>query len=193
MPSNLTLASDQHPAKLAGRNFDAICSKREPTRDEIAEHLVWGSSYQRLPMIMEMIPFLSRPMLFEVVGNNWTGFDNIGQYRLPLAKLLRSATRAELDLMMTTDERSALAAMPDEITVYRGCYPINRHGLSWSTDINIAAHFPTLTRYKRPSEQPLLLRAIAYRDRAVAKHGRSEGEVIVVDAHRVEEVAHASA
>ena len=193
MPPNLTLVSVQHPAKVASRKFDAICSKREPTRNEIAEHLCWGNSYQRLPMIMEMIPFLSRPMLFDVLGSGWTGFDNIGQFRLPLAKLLRSATRAELDLMMTTDERAALAAMPEEITVYRGCYPINRHGLSWSTDINIAAHFPTLMRYRRPGEQPLLLRGIAYRDRAVAKHGRSEGEVIVVDAHRVEEVAHASA
>jgi hypothetical protein len=178
---------------MAARKFDAICSKREPTRDEIAEHLVWGDSYQRLPMIMEMIPFLSRPMLFEVLGSGWTGFDNIGQFRLPLAKLLRSATRAELDLMMTPEERAALAAMPDEITVYRGCYQINRHGLSWSTDINIAARFPTLHRYSRPGEQPILLQAIAYRDRAVAMHGRSEDEVIVVDAHQVEEVAYASA
>lgn len=111
----------------------------------------------------------------------------------PLAKLLRSATKAERDLMMTTDERAALAAMPEEITVYRGCYEINRRGLSWTTDINIAARFPTLHRYSRPGEQPILLQAIAYRDRAVAKHGRSEDEVIVVDAHQVEEVAYASA
>ena len=193
MRPNLTIVPDQHPAKEANRKFHAICAKREPTRDEINDHIVWGDSYQRLPMIMQMIPFLSRPMLFEVLGDCWTGFDNIGHYRLPLAKLLRSATRAELDLMMTTEERSALAAMPDEITVFRGCYPINRHGLSWSTDINIAAHLPTLMRYKRPGERPLLLRAIAYRDRAVAKHGRSEDEVIVVDAHQVEEVAYASA
>lgn len=179
----------QHPGKVARRDFYGICAQREPTRDEVEEFLTWGDSYERLPMLLEILPHLPRPMLFGVLGDYWEGFDNIGPHRLPLAKLLRSATKAERDLMMTTDERAALAAMPEEITVYRGCYEINRRGLSWTTDINIAAHFPTLHRYKRHGEKPLLLKAIAYRDRAVVKLGRSENEVIVVDAHHVEEVA----
>lgn len=168
-----------------------IAEQRDVTCDDVEELLVWGDSYQQLPMLMDMLPHLPRPVLFHVLGNYWEGFDNIGHFRLPLAKLLRSASRAELDLMMDIDERAALAAMPDAITVYRGCYGINRRGLSWTTDIKVAAKFPTLMRYRRPGERPLLLRATAYRDRAVVKLGRSESEVIVFDA--MVEVTHAAA
>jgi hypothetical protein len=177
--------------EIARRNLRDIMKERSPTTDEVRNVLVWGDSYERLPMLLEMLPHLSRTVLFEVLGENWQGFDNIGKYRLPLAKLLRSASRAELDLMMTNDEREALAAMPDEITVYRGCYQINRHGLSWSTDIGIAASFPTLVRYSRPGDKPLLLRAAAYRDRAVLKLDRDESEVIVWDPHEVRECSNA--
>lgn len=170
-----------------------IAEQREVTCDDVEELLVWGDSYQRLPMLLEMLPHLPRPVLFQVLGNYWQGFDNIGHFRLPLAKLLRSASRAELDLMMDADEINALAAMPNAITVYRGCYAINRRGLSWTTDIEVAAKFPTLMRYRRPGERPLLLRATAYRGRAVVKLGRDESEVIVFDAHDVVEVAHAPA
>lgn len=88
--------------------------------------------------------------------------------------------------MMCAEERAALAALPECITVYRGCYAVNRAGLSWTTDRALAAGFPALARYRRRVERPLLRTGIVRRDRAVLKLDREEQEVV---AHYVSIVA----
>ena len=61
-------------------------------------------------------------------------------------------------LMMDEDERAAWRALPDVVTVYRGCSQVNMNGLSWSLRRDTAANFPRLNRYMPPSGfEPLLL------------------------------------
>jgi hypothetical protein len=81
--------------------------------------------------------------------------------------------------MMTYEERDQLEALPDVVTIYRGCYQNNKHGLSWSLSKEIAEKFPLLNRYWRPTEQPYLVTAKVNKDDIIAlKNDRGESEVI---------------
>ena len=80
--------------------------------------------------------------------------------------------------MMDPDERAALARLPTNFAVYRGCYEINRKGLSWTIEWATAARFPYLMRYWRPKESPLLITGTVLRDRTVLKLDRNEQEII---------------
>lgn len=158
------------------------------TADEIHELIRFSDSYGRLPDFLDYRFAMTREVFFEVLGDIWQCCDNIGLYKRVLRPILREASRAELDLMMTAEERSALAAMPDSITVFRGCYAVNRLGLSWTTDVVVARTFPTYHRYRRPNDEPLLLQAKVAKSRAVLKLGRCEREVIATDPKAVVEL-----
>lgn len=63
------------------------------------------------------------------------------------------------DRDMWSDEAQALyAELPDIVTIYRGGYASNIHGLCWSLDREIAESFPTLNGHRKPG-QPLLAKA----------------------------------
>jgi hypothetical protein len=81
---------------------------------------------------------------------------------------------------MTAEEQATLAMLPEQITIYRGCGPKNKSGLSWTLNRETAVKFPFMARYR--TEQPILLRATISKHRAAAlKLERGEDEVIVVD------------
>ena len=81
---------------------------------------------------------------------------------------------------MNADEKEAFARLRDKITIHRGCGPINKLGISWSLNREIATRFPFSQRYH--TDQPLLLTATISKDRVAAlKLGRAEQEVIVID------------
>ena len=147
--------------------------------DDASEFLTrWCNSLERLPEVLSMRRRMSAPDWWRLLGAEWDGFDNVGIHRHRLRAYLVRANAANLRAMMRRHERRALAAMPEVLTVYRGCYSINRHGLSWTLCKETAAAFPTLNRYRRNGDTPLLLTGTAPRDRAVLKLGRSEREVI---------------
>ena len=68
--------------------------------------------------------------------------------------------------------------MPEVITIYRGCYPNNQSGLSWSTDKEIAAGFTLQNRYQQPGQPRLLLEARIRREHAILLLERNEQEII---------------
>jgi hypothetical protein len=138
------------------------------------------NSYNRMATALSLFErFPARRLeCFSALGEAWSMCDNVSFYRCSLRRLLGSATPQELDAMMSSDERAALAAMPPSFEVWRGCYAINRAGMSWTLDRECAKRFPTLSRYKRPGDQPLLRMGKVRRDRAVLKLDRSEKEVI---------------
>lgn len=55
---------------------------------------------------------------------------------------------------------------------------MNRDGLSWTLCREVACRFPTLHRYKREVDVPLLLTGAAERASVVLKLDRGEREVI---------------
>jgi hypothetical protein len=80
--------------------------------------------------------------------------------------------------MMNEDEQVAYDALPEIITLYRGCYQNNKLGFSWSLEADVARKFPQFTRYRQDG-QPLLVKATAKKTSIAAiKLGRGEVEII---------------
>ena len=157
------------------------------TYDEAQNVLFMCNSYSRLPRLLQM--FFDHELPYEdcyrLLGEFWTMCDNIGIYKKAVRSWLTfglpASTRHE---MMTDEENAALAALPEVVTIYRGCAWANRNGLSWTLDKNIAAGFPFLNRYR--VKEPILITARIRRDRIVAlKLDRKEQEVICINPKRI--------
>jgi len=137
-----------------------------------------NDSYSLLGALLEAEPLLDRESFFKALGRFWCYCDNVSTYQNELTQLLTGASRNELNLMMEPEELSSLAKMPASIKIYCGCYEDNKNGLSWTTDKAVAESFPTLLRYQRPNEIPLLLEGSIDKQRAVLKLERDEWEII---------------
>jgi len=120
-----------------------------------------------------------------LLGRHWIEFDNIHLYLDDLLDEESSPLYSFVDYrglpvhaMMDDDEQAAYEALPDEITVYRGCYKGNIQGLSWTLDAEVAKKFPSLVRYRQKG-QPLLVKAMTKKKDIIAvKSGRKESEII---------------
>lgn len=135
-------------------------------------------SYSRMRVVLNNRLHMPRSQWFEQLGQAWDLCDNIAVHRVELRRILSAASVSELQLMMTAEERKKLATLSDKIEIWRGCYAVNRAGLSWTMDRNIAIRFPTLHRYRRDGDRPILRHGFVRRDRAVLKLDRSESEII---------------
>ena len=81
---------------------------------------------------------------------------------------------------MSSDKRVAMQALPDVITIYRGCYDHNRQGLSWTLDRDIAMRFAgQLNRYSHQGKTPMILSARIRKIGTFLKLDRDEQEVVV--------------
>lgn len=129
-------------------------------------------------MVLSMHRFMSAPDWWRLLGAEWDGFDNVAAHKDRLRALLSRANPRNLLAMMSGHEVAALAGMPETLTVYRGCYGVNADGLCWSLCKTTAREFPTLNRYRRPGDTPMLLTGRVARSRAVLKLCRQENEVI---------------
>lgn len=149
------------------------------TKESAKESLRFCDSYSRLPEILEML-FQDDTEWLSLLGREWEGFDNIGVHldellMSPFGELLGQGPISE---MMTEQEQQIYDELPEFVTIYRGCFAINKKGLCWTTDINVAKKFPTLNRY-RQAGQPLLIKAVAKKTNVLAvKLGREEMEII---------------
>jgi hypothetical protein len=137
-------------------------------------------SYSRIPTLLAVSDIIQRDLFFMLLGEIWTESDNISQYKDVLKDKLVNAKRFHLDLMMDAEEFDKLSKMPQMLEVYRGCYPDNMDGFSWSLDINIAQSFTQIPRYKRDCLPPLLLKGYVNKAEVIFKQNRSESEIIVL-------------
>lgn len=163
----------------AMRAIEAVRSARRWTFEEASNHVFrWCNSYERLPVVLSLRGKMAAPDWWRLLGEQWTCFDNVAEYKERLRTYLLRANAKNLSAMMTEDEHLELAAMPDVLTVYRGCYQVNADGLSWSLDRKIAAKIPSLSRYRRQNDTPLLLQGKVKKSRAVLMLGRNEQEIV---------------
>lgn len=127
---------------------------------------------------------MNRRSWLRLLGEYWSGLDDLYVWNITLRKLLPSRT---IMLMMDQHERAAWHELPAAVTVYRGCSEINMSGLSWSLCPEVAARFPTLMRYAPPAkQQPLLLTGQVAKSRITAiKLDRSEQEIIALNIRQV--------
>ena len=155
------------------------------TLEEARAKTKFCSSDTKLPSLLNLWGVMDLHDWRTLLGEEWTMCDNVWAYRkcLKRAMFLTCTPQTCLE-MMTPRECEALAALPEHVTVYRGCGPKNVIGCCWSLDRDTAESFPTLVRYRQ--EDPLLVTATVRRDRIVAlKLNRSEREVITFNARRV--------
>jgi hypothetical protein len=138
-------------------------------------------SYDLLPALIISHELMDRNLWLATVGLNWSSFDNVWEYREKLLNLFQGLTRKQFDLLMDEDEINCLNKMPESIDIFRGCYEINKNGISWTTKREIAEEFTTLNRYRIDGGIPLLLEATFPRSHAVLKLHRQEFEIIVTD------------
>jgi hypothetical protein len=163
------------------------------TYEQGREAIKFCNSYSRLPDLLGLHRFGSDERYVEhkdwcrLLGEEWSGFDNIATYRTQLRFVLAHGSRRMPDterLMMDATELAAFDALPEKVTIYRGCGPDNIIGCSWTADRDIAMQFPFLNRYKQ--DEPLLVTATVRKHRIVAlKNDRDESEVITFGARRV--------
>jgi hypothetical protein len=170
------------------RDFGAFLAMRErqqerqTTIEAAKRRLLLRCSYSRLDELLDLFAEMSYPDWLAVCGWSWTMCDNIGRARLLLRQLLPA--RGPVAPLMDVEGCLAWDALPERVTVYRGCGPVNMLGASWSLSRDVAARFPFLSRYRQA--QPLLVTATVRRDRVLAvKLQRNEAEVITFDARRV--------
>jgi hypothetical protein len=146
--------------------------------DELLEMVVGG---MRMDALLTMQSYIEEEEWFRLLGRHWSACDRIGADGKVLRRILRSATPVQIDMMMTDRERAFRDQLPEKFIAYRGCYELNRDGLSYSSRKEIAEKFPFLARYRQQSGQPLLLTARVDRIKAIVKLDRGEREIIAVN------------
>lgn len=143
--------------------------------DEAHEILVWKDSYQRLQTLISLHSKMDRVDWLMVLGELITGSDDLWEFHKELKE--RLGTKGPINELMDDDERSIYMGLPDVVTVYRGCGPHNRKGMSWSLDRAVAEKFPFLNRYAVAS--PGLITGRVKKNRILAyKNDRNEQEIL---------------
>ncbi|MEB3360796.1 MAG: hypothetical protein VKI42_01575 [Synechococcaceae cyanobacterium] len=146
------------------------------------EALDWADSYSRMAALLDLYRETPYREWMALLGEHWPSCDNIGRHRLLLRQLLPE--HGPVIEMMTAEELDQYNALPDRLTVFRGCGPNNMLGASWSLSRDVAASFPMLNRYRQA--EPLLVTAKVKRESVLAvKLDRDELEIITFGARRI--------
>lgn len=115
---------------------------------------------------------------WRLLRDNWSGCDDLANVVEGMREIIGEAEPRELLWAMTPYERKTWRALPDTLTVYRGCYDHNRDGLSWSLSRKVAERFTTLQRYHHTDESSLLLTGTVSKHSVFLKTDRHEREVV---------------
>lgn len=148
------------------------------TVEDADDLLCLAGSKSRGRLLMRLESSMRLDDWMRLVCNNWTACDDLAAVRNEMAEIFANMPPKCLRLTMTPKERKALRALPEAITVYRGCYEHNRDGLSWSLSKAIAEEFVTKNRYRHDDKQALLLIGSVNRDRVFLKLDREELEIV---------------
>ena len=161
------------PMKLQSLNSETCLSV-----ENAIVGLVFHDSYERLPAILNLGEWMGYADFLRLLGEEWSSFDNVSQH---IDELWASPlTNADFPVreMMTPNEQAAYDALPDVVTIYRGCYAENKWGLSWSLDKAVAERFPSLLRYRQPGQAILVTAKVEKKNIIAVKLSREESEII---------------
>jgi len=138
-----------------------------------------ANSYTRMSATLDCA---RRSDFWLILGDMWESCDDIARHRTRLERLLRARSRRwPIPEAMTSAELAHWQALPNAVTVWRGCYRENMNGLSWSLNRDVAAGFPLLNRYRREGRLPLLLEGRLRKAKiAFVKLERGESEVVTL-------------
>jgi hypothetical protein len=114
-----------------------------------------------------------------LVRDVWSSIDGDRRQLVEHVRQEVEETDHALHHLMTPGVRRKLAALPEHVAAYRGCYEgINDDGVSYSLDRDVAVRFPTLMRYRIDGETPVLLTRTLIRNMCFLVDGRDEHEIV---------------
>jgi hypothetical protein len=123
--------------------------------------------------------FASPEELGRLLGEVWIDSNNVFQNRRVWRRLWLDPG-IDVTAAMDDDDRSALAALPDIVTVYRGTsHPRARAPLSWSLDYD-RAHWFAAVRARPAGGRFLLTGRVRKKDIRAVLLGRKEMEVVAL-------------
>jgi hypothetical protein len=131
----------------------------------------------RIEALVKIQEHLSDRDYWELVGGVWIDSENIFQCIDEWSETLGSPRKYRRHIM-DADERRDLRAMPETITIYRGCRrEMNEDGWSWTTDRAKAEWFAK--RHPWSDGNPLVIEATVPKKHVVAYFtGRNESEIV---------------
>lgn len=133
----------------------------------------------RLDAFMEIQENLSDEEYWSLLGDIWVDSENIWQNREEWAECLTSP-RPGRHFLMSEEDRRALEALPDTLTIYRGGIEQNIDGLSWTLDEDQAAFFAKRLQPEVGGLPTLIATAQILKSDALAYFtGRSEDEILL--------------
>ena len=116
---------EKYRREFAAEKAKAVAG-RPMSRARAGELLLrYLGSYSRLPEIMRFASIMNRRSWLATLGEYWSVSDNLYEWDKHLRRLLPGRTTL---LMIGKDERAAWQALPDAVTVYRGCSEVNLTG-----------------------------------------------------------------
>ena len=144
-------------------------------------------SYSRLAGLLELRGQVRDKTWLRLLGHVWNTCDNVSDHWMELSECLdpmmfdfMTPDNNHIPPMMNKKEQAFLGSLPERVTIYRGCGPVNRWGWSWTLSREVAEQFPRLRRFK--TDKPLLLTAEIDRSFISAvKLDREEQEVILLE------------
>ena len=155
------------------------------TRGKIAEAreaLRLADSYTRAECLLRLLRVDRSADVWRTVGAEWSVCDNIARWRRDFDihfRRYRDFRGFPIAESMTPEARAVFDALPSAVTVYRGCYAFNVHGLSWTLHRATAERFPTLNRYWHLDHEPLMVTGSVRRANiAFVTVARNEAEII---------------
>jgi hypothetical protein len=128
----------------------------------------------RVEAFIKIADKLSDTDYWKLLSDVWIDTENQYAYLQEWKKLLASK-RPNRHYMMTEDEDNIQRALPELVTIYRGCQKgINEDGLSWTLDKSKAKFFAN-----RFGKKGIILeRTVSKNDIVAVLTGRGESEVI---------------
>ena len=128
----------------------------------------------RVEAFIKIADKLSDTDYWKLLSDVWIDTENQYAYLKEWKKLLASK-RPNRHYMMTEDEDNIQRALPELVTIYRGCQKgINEDGLSWTLDKSKAKFFAN-----RFGKKGIILeRTVSKNDIVAVLTGRGESEVI---------------
>lgn len=148
---------------------------------KMTKSLKFASSYERLPVMLDFVPWRASQQWLQELGIQWGGCDNVGLHANQITSSIQIENYEEcypIDVMMDADGTQAFDNLPEAATIYRGCYEENKWGgLCWTLGRTLAEQFPFMPRYAG-KRRPLLIKAeLQKRDMVAVKLDRNEAEI----------------
>lgn len=137
----------------------------------------------QLDAFLDVADVMDDETYWTVLGRLWVRSESIYDQESEWLRVL-TAPRPSRHLLMTADERAALAAMADPIEVFRGfCHDGREVGLSWTTDYERAVRFAKRFAGLTPATFARVARGTVTKGNVLA-HFRARGEDELVVALR---------